>query len=67
MKRLSELTALQQSEELKKLDQTLETSSKSERLIIDDFGLMDLDIEKCQYLFEILDSREGRRLTIVVS
>lgn len=47
MKRLSELTALQQSEELKKLDQTLETSSKSERLIIDDFGLMDLDIEKC--------------------
>lgn len=28
-------------------------------LIIDDFGLMGLDINKCRNLFEILDGREG--------
>lgn len=36
-------------------------------LIIDDFGLMSLDIEKCRFLFEILDCRERRRSTIVIS
>ncbi len=66
-KLLTELTALRQSEEYRKLTQTMETLSKIELLIIDDFGLMDLDIEKCRYLFEILDSREGRLSTIVVS
>lgn len=34
---------------------------------IDDFGLMNLDVEKCRHLFEILDSREGRKSTVLVS
>ncbi|WP_338082826.1 ATP-binding protein [Faecalicoccus acidiformans] len=35
--------------------------------IIDDFGLMDLDVEKCRYLLQILDARESRKSTIVAS
>lgn len=49
------------------LSKTMETLSKIELLIIDDFGLMDLDIEKCRYLFEILDSREDRLSSIFIS
>lgn len=36
-------------------------------LVIDDFGLMDLDLDKCRDLFEVLDSRDGRRSTVVIS
>lgn len=36
-------------------------------LIIDDFGLMSLDIESCRSLFEILDGREARCATAVIS
>lgn len=36
-------------------------------LVIDDFGLMDLDIEKCRHLFEILESRDCRKSTIIAS
>ena len=45
----------------------VEQLSKVDLLIIDDFGLMELDIEKCRDLFEILDGREGRKSTIVIS
>ena len=36
-------------------------------LIIDDFGLMNLDLNKCRNMFEVLDSREGRGSTMVIS
>lgn len=36
-------------------------------LIIDDFGLMELDANKCRNMFEVLDSREGRGSTMVIS
>lgn len=36
-------------------------------LVIDDFGLMELDIDKCRNLFEIIDSRECRHSTMVIS
>ena len=32
-------------------------------MVIDDFGLMDLDIEKCRDLFEIIESRDCRKAT----
>ena len=38
-----------------------------ELLIIDDFGLMDLDLDKCRDLFEIVDCRDGRKSTMIVS
>ena len=36
-------------------------------LIIDDFGFMELDLDKCRDLFEVIDSRESRKSTMVVS
>ena len=36
-------------------------------LVIDDFGLMELDIEKCRNLFEVIDSRDCRHSTMVIS
>lgn len=36
-------------------------------LVIDDFGMMDLDIEKCRHLFEIVETRDCRKSTIIAS
>ena len=36
-------------------------------LIIDDLGLMTLDSTKCMRLFTILDARERRKATLVIS
>ena len=36
-------------------------------LIIDDFGLMSLDISRCLHLFEVLDAREGSGSVLIVS
>ena len=36
-------------------------------LVIDDFGLMDLDMGKCRDLFEILETRDSRKSTMIVS
>lgn len=38
-----------------------------ELLIIDDFGLMEMDLDKCRDLFEVIDSRESRKSTMFVS
>ena len=35
-------------------------------LIIDDFGLMELDLDKCRYLFEVIDSRDSLKSTMIV-
>lgn len=51
------------SEELEYLNNI----EKLDLLAIDDFGLMDLDIDKCRDLFEVLDARDGRKSTIVIS
>lgn len=36
-------------------------------LIIDDYGLMELDMLKCQLLFSLLDAREGKKATLITS
>ena len=36
-------------------------------LVIDDFGLMDLDIDRCLALFEIIETRDCRKSTAIVS
>ncbi len=41
--------------------------SKTDLLVLDDFGLMDLDPDKCRNLFEIIDAREARKSTVVIS
>ena len=41
--------------------------SRLDLLAIDDFGLMELDLDKCRDLFEVIDGRDGRRSTILIS
>ena len=41
--------------------------AKYDLLVIDDFGLMDLNMDKCRDLFEIIESRDCRRATIIIS
>lgn len=36
-------------------------------LVIDDFGLMDLSLDKCRDLFEIIESRDCRKSTMIIS
>ena len=45
----------------------LASFSKVDLLAIDDFGLMELDTDKCRDLFEVIDGRDGRRSTIIIS
>lgn len=45
----------------------MKSISSLDVLVLDDFGLMDLDPDKCRNLFELIDSREGRKSIIVVS
>ena len=40
---------------------SLNKLTKLDLLVIDDFGLMDLDLDKCRDLFEVLDTRDGRK------
>jgi len=41
--------------------------SKVDLLAIDDFGLMELDLDKCRDLFEVIDGRDGKKSTIIIS
>ena len=66
-KLLLELSAHEQVDDSIKFLGIMENIAQVDLLIIDDFGLMDLDVEKCRHLFEILDSRERRKSTVIVS
>lgn len=41
--------------------------SEYDLLAIDDFGLMELDIEKCRHLFEVIETRDSRKPTMIIS
>lgn len=43
------------------------TMMKLDLLVIDDFGLMEFDLDKCRDFFEVVDGREGRKSTMIVS
>lgn len=45
----------------------INTMSAFDLLVIDDFGLMELDMDKCRDLFEIIETRDCRKATMIVS
>ena len=49
------------------LSEYLEEKLSLDLLVIDDFGLMELDLDKCRDLFEVIDGSDGRRSTIIIS
>ncbi len=63
-------TLLQQSEKARKTNSSYEYTnemSSYDLLVIDDFGLMELDLDKCRDLFEIVETRDCRKSTMIVS
>jgi len=61
---------LQESEKARNESRAYEYTNEMaeyDLLVIDDFGLMDLDIDKCRALFEIVETRDSRKATIIVS
>ena len=47
--------------------ESVDRFSRYDLLVIDDFGLMILDPDMCRDLFEVIDGRDGRRSTMVIS
>ena len=58
---------LEKAEIDKTYDEVLKKYSSYDVLALDDFGLMELDIDKCRNLFELIDSRESRKPTVIIS
>lgn len=61
---------LQESEHARKENNYYEYSNKMaayDRLVIDDFGLMDLSMDKCRDLFEVIEFRDSRKSIIIIS
>ena len=63
-------TLLFESEKARKLNESYEyvnALSSYDLLVIDDFGLMELDMDKCRDLFEVIETRDSRKSTMIVS
>lgn len=63
-------TLLQESEKARNNGQSYEYTNQLasfDLLVIDDFGLMELDMDKCRDLFEIIETRDCRKSTMIVS
>lgn len=63
-------TLLLESEKARQCGESYDYSNRMasyDLLVIDDFGLMELDLEKCRDLFEIVETRDCRKSTMIVS
>lgn len=58
---------LNRAEALGTYQECLAQLAACDLLAIDDFGLMQLDLNKCRNLFEVLESREPNKTTMVIS
>ena len=58
---------LNRAEAMDTYRETLTQLVSYDLLVIDDFGLMQLDLNKCRNLFEVLESRDPGKSTMVVS
>ena len=58
---------LSKAEALGTYQESLSRFAAYDLLAIDDFGLMQLDLNKCRNLFEVLESREPLKSTMVIS
>lgn len=63
-------TLLQESEKARQTGQAYDYTNQMasyDLLVIDDFGLMELDMNKCRDLFEIIETRDCKKATMIVS
>ena len=63
-------TLLQESEKARQIGQAYDYTNQMasyDLLVIDDFGLMELDMDRCRDLFEVIETRDCRKSTMIVS
>ena len=58
---------LSKAEKLDTYQETLGAFASVDLLVVDDFGLMTLDVNKCRNLFEVLDSRDPFKSVMIIS
>ena len=61
------INELTKAEKLDESQEFLNQYAAYELLVVDDFGLMNLDVDKCRNLFEVFDSRDPGKSTLVIS
>lgn len=61
------INELSRAEKMDNYQEVLNQMASYDLLAVDDFGLMNLDINKCRNLFEVFDSRDPHKSTLVIS
>lgn len=61
------INELAKAEKLGEYPETLSQMSSYDLLVVDDFGLMNLDLDKCRNLFEVFDCRDPYKSILLVS
>ena len=61
------INELAKAEMLNTYQELINQISSYDLLVVDDFGLMNLDVNKCRNLFEVFDSRDPHKSTMVIS
>lgn len=61
------INELSKAEKLETYQDVLNQYAAYDLLAVDDFGLMNLDINKCRNLFEVFDSRDPHKSILVIS
>ena len=58
---------LSKAEKLDTYQEELNLFAGYDLLVVDDFGLMNMDVNKCRNLFEVFDSRDPHKSILVIS
>lgn len=61
------INELSKAEKLDMYQETVNEYASVDLLVVDDFGLMSLDVNKCRNLFEVLDSRDPFKSIMIIS
>mgnify|MGYP002507938957 FL=1 len=67
MKASQLINELSKAEKLDTYQEELNLFAGYELLVVDDFGLMNMDVNKCRNLFEVFDSRDPHKSILVIS
>jgi DNA replication protein DnaC len=61
------INELSRAEKLDTYQDTLNQFASYDLLVVDDFGLMNMEVNKCRNLFEVFDSRDPHKSILVIS
>ena len=67
MKASQLINELSKAEKLDIYQEELNLFAGYDLLVVDDFGLMNMDVNKCRNLFEVFDSRDPHKSILVIS